>query len=138
MIRFALVKGGVYRARVVLGWAESFAGNELVASKFRAVGFSDVSVRGSGSQRIAEGTWLNDDVRGAMPSQVDEVMVVSEPDMKEKEKVVVPPLPRKKIENECTCIEGSSKPGPLHMDGCPLCTFEYKRTWVWYDPRTWF
>ncbi len=113
MIRFALVKGGVYRARVVLGWTESFAGNETVASKFRAVGFSDVSVRGSGLQRIVEGTWLNDDVKGAMPSQVDEVMVVSEPPVeKEKEKVVTPPLPRKKI--------------------------EMIKTWVWYDPRTWF
>jgi len=135
MIRFALVRGGVYRARVVLNWAESFAGNALVAAKFRTVGFSDITVKGSGSQRIIEGSWMHDDVEGDMPSQVDEVIEVSRPD------VVVPPLPRKKIENECTCIEGGSKPGPVHMDGCAWWREEYekvKQTWVWYDPRTWF
>ncbi len=109
MIRFALVKGGVYRARVVLGWAESFVGNEMVAARFRVVGFSDITVRGSGSQRIIQGSWWHDDVEGNMPPQIDEVIEVSRPP--EKDKVVIPPLPRKKIEI---------------------------KKWVWYDPRTWF
>ncbi len=132
MVSFTLLKGGRYRARVILNWVESFAGNDTVADKFRSIGFSDITVRGSGAQRIIEGDWMNDTVVGEMPSQIDAVIVVSEPPVVEKKEKIV-------VLDKCTCIEGSSKPGPIHMDGCPLCTFVwYKRTWVWYDPRTWF
>jgi len=117
MVSFALLKGGRYRARVILNWAESFAGNDMVASKFRSIGFSDVLVRGSGSQRIIEGDWMNDDVEGEMPSQIDEVMVVSEP----------PVVVEKKEDDENVVDRGGL-----------MQKIEVKKVWVWYDPRTWF
>ncbi len=78
MAKFKVKKGKKYRGRIVLGWMESFASNGMLADKLRFIGFVDVIVRGSGSQRIAEGRWMRDDAEADLPSQVNEVIEVTE------------------------------------------------------------
>jgi len=77
-MEYTVHKGNKYRARIRLGWIESFADNGTIADKLRFVGFTEVSVRGSGTQRIAEGRWILDDATADLPSQVDEIIVVDE------------------------------------------------------------
>lgn len=77
MSRITVRRGTKYKARVQLGFLESMASNDLIAGKFRAVGFTDVVVTGTGGTRWATGTWPNADASADMPSQVVAVEVVS-------------------------------------------------------------
>ncbi len=69
MASYTLKRGRRYAATISLGFVERLADNETIAEKFRAAGFSDVTVTGSGNIRHAEGVWSADDI---MPSSVPE------------------------------------------------------------------
>jgi hypothetical protein len=46
------------------------ADNEMIARKFRALGFSKVRVSGSGATRRVEGVWPGKDVSAPLPRQI--------------------------------------------------------------------
>jgi hypothetical protein len=76
MPAFTVQQGKRYRATITLGWLERWAGNDTIAEKLRAAGFSEVSVTGSGGTRMAEAVWAAPDVTGEMPPQVTEVIEI--------------------------------------------------------------
>lgn len=53
-----------------LGTFESFASNDMIAQKFKDVGFVDVSVSGSGKTRVAQGMWSKPSQEAEIPKQV--------------------------------------------------------------------
>jgi hypothetical protein len=53
------------------------ASNDMVADKFREVGFTDVVVTGSGGTRIAEGVWPHDDAAAEIPSEVSDISMIA-------------------------------------------------------------
>lgn len=73
MTTFTVRQGQRYRATISLGLLESFAGNDLIASRLEAVGFTDVTVEGAGSTRHAQALWPNADATAALPPQVSDV-----------------------------------------------------------------
>ena len=73
MGNFTVKRGRRYRATVSLGLLESLAGNDMIAGRLRAAGFSEISIKGSGSKRQAEALWPNDDATAEMPDQVSAV-----------------------------------------------------------------
>jgi hypothetical protein len=76
MATFTVQQGKRYRATIALGSLERWAGNDTIAERLRAAGFSEVSVSGSGGQRVAEAVWAGPDTTGEMPSQVTEVIEI--------------------------------------------------------------
>lgn len=74
MAVFTVRQGGRYRATVTLGWLERWATNDLIVEKLHAAGFSDISVTGSGWTRVAEASWPGPDTAAEMPSQITEVI----------------------------------------------------------------
>jgi hypothetical protein len=76
MATFTVQQGKRYRATITLGWLERWAGNETIAEKLRAAGFSEVSVSGSGGTRLAEASWPGPDADGEMPTQVTAVIQI--------------------------------------------------------------
>jgi hypothetical protein len=76
MATFTVEQGKRYRATLTLGFLERLAGNEVIADRMRAAGFSEVSVSGSGATRVAEATWAKPDTTGEMPAQVTEVIAI--------------------------------------------------------------
>ena len=76
MATFTVRQGKRYRAKIQLGWLETFASNELIAGKLRAAGFSEVGVFGSGETRQAEALWPNADSTGEMPPQIAEIVEI--------------------------------------------------------------
>jgi hypothetical protein len=76
MATFTVKQGKRYRATITLGWLERWAGNETIAERLRAAGFSEVSVSGSGGTRMAEAVWAGPDATGEMPAQVTEVIEI--------------------------------------------------------------
>ena len=59
---FTVEQGKRYRATLSLKSVERLADNELIARKFRALGFAKVRVSGSGATRKVEGVWPGKDV----------------------------------------------------------------------------
>lgn len=62
-----------YSATVTLDALESIASNDMVASKFKAVGFSQVQVTGTGKTRTAVGRWNGLSMEVDLPKQVSNV-----------------------------------------------------------------
>lgn len=77
MPRFTVQKGKRYQAKIRLGLLQSVASNDMVAEKFREVGFTDVIVTGSGGTRIAEGVWPHDDTSAEVPSEISGVTMIA-------------------------------------------------------------
>ena len=75
-MNFTVHKGKRYEAAIHLGLFESVASNDAVAEKFRAAGFTDVAVTGSGHSRTAVGTWPGEDATAPLPSEVTSVRVL--------------------------------------------------------------
>jgi len=73
MRRYTVEKGRRYRARITLGFVQRFATNDMVADKFRDVGFTDVAVTGSGGTRHAEGLWPHRDATAEIPDEVGHI-----------------------------------------------------------------
>ena len=67
---FTVEQGKHYRATLSLTSVERLVDNELIARKFRALGFSKVHVSGSGATRRVEGVWPRKDVSTPLPSQI--------------------------------------------------------------------
>lgn len=63
-------KGQAYSAQLSLGFFDGMASNERVADEFRKVGFSDVTVTGTGAMREAVGTWSGETREVELPTQV--------------------------------------------------------------------
>jgi len=72
-MKYTVETGKRYAARVSLSWIESVASNDMIAEKFEAAGFEQVNVTGSGSERIARGTWNKESASAELPSQITEV-----------------------------------------------------------------
>jgi hypothetical protein len=52
---------------------ERFASNDTIAGRLRTAGFTDVTVTGAGSTRIAEALWPAADAAAELPKQITEV-----------------------------------------------------------------
>jgi transketolase N-terminal domain/subunit len=70
MATFTVRQGKRYRANLSLGLLERLASNEMIADQVRSAGFADVTVSGTGAQRVAEALWPSADVTAEMPSQI--------------------------------------------------------------------
>jgi hypothetical protein len=73
MAAFTVRQGKRYRATISLGMLERFASNDSIAERLRAAGFSDISVTGSGSRRLAEALWPSADASAELPKQITQV-----------------------------------------------------------------
>ncbi len=78
MSTFTVKRGRRYQAKISLGLLESLAGNDVIAGRLQTAGFTDVSVKGSGSTRYAEGIWPREDASAEMPAQVSAVTEIEE------------------------------------------------------------
>jgi hypothetical protein len=67
---FTVHKGKRYRATLSLNSVERIADNALIASKFRALGFTKVRVSGAGAIRRVEGFWPRNDASTELPRQI--------------------------------------------------------------------
>ncbi len=67
---FTVHHGKRYRAVLALKSVEQLVNNAMIAQKFRAVGFAQVRVSGSGATRQVEGVWLGEDASASMPPQI--------------------------------------------------------------------
>src|SRR5262249_2341830 len=67
---FRVHQGERYRATLSLNSVERLADNALIASKFRALGFSRVRVSGAGAIRRVEGIWPRKDASAPLPPQI--------------------------------------------------------------------
>jgi hypothetical protein len=76
MAAFTVHHGKRYRATISLGVLERFASNDTIAERLRRAGFTDISVTGAGSTRIAEALWPASDATAELPKQVREVVEV--------------------------------------------------------------
>ncbi len=73
MPRFTVQQGKRYRARITLGFVQRFATNDMVADKFRDVGFTDVVVTGSGGTRHATGSWPHETASAEIPDEIGHI-----------------------------------------------------------------
>jgi hypothetical protein len=79
-LSFTVRQGKRYRADIRLSWWEqSLATNEYIAGQLASVGFTDVSVQGTGAQRTAEGLWPHPDQTAEMPPQIVAAAEIAEP-----------------------------------------------------------
>jgi hypothetical protein len=67
---FTVEQGKRYRATLSLTSVERLADNDLIARKFRALGFTRVRVSGSGATRKVEGVWPGKDASAPLPRQI--------------------------------------------------------------------
>ena len=67
---FTVHQGKRYRATLSLNSVERLADNALIARKFRALGFSNVRVSGTGTIRRVEGVWPRKDASAPLPPQI--------------------------------------------------------------------
>ena len=67
---FTVREGKRYRATLALNSVERLADNALIASKFRALGFTKVRVSGAGAIRRVEGFWSRKDASTELPRQI--------------------------------------------------------------------
>ena len=67
---FTVREGKRYRATLALNSVEQLADNALIASKFRALGFTKVHVSGTGAIRRVEGVWPRKDASALLPRQI--------------------------------------------------------------------
>jgi hypothetical protein len=76
MTAFTVHQGKRYRALISLGMLERFASDDIIAGRLRTAGFSDISVSGTGTTRIAEALWLGAGATAELPKQIKEVVEV--------------------------------------------------------------
>jgi hypothetical protein len=74
MAAFTVYQGKRYRATISLGMLERFASNDVIAERLRAAGFREVSVTGSGSERLAEALWPSADTSAELPKQISRIV----------------------------------------------------------------
>jgi hypothetical protein len=76
MATYTVQKGKRYQARIRLGLFQGVASNELVADKFREVGFTEVSMSGSGRDRFGAGLWPHPDATAEVPDEITSIEVM--------------------------------------------------------------
>lgn len=75
--RFMVRKGRRYSATVTLFGLEQLASNDMIAERFKTVGFADIDVSGSGRTRQALGTWTGEETAAELDSHVSDVREVA-------------------------------------------------------------
>lgn len=70
MAVFTVRQGKRYRAAIVLSWWEQVASNDMIARQLEEAGFTEVSVTGYGTERVAEALWPSQDSSADVPSQI--------------------------------------------------------------------
>jgi hypothetical protein len=70
---FTVHQGKRYRATITLNLVERLASNEIVAQKFRNLGFSDVQVLGRGGTRSVKALWPAQDASAEIPPQIKSI-----------------------------------------------------------------
>ena len=73
MATFTVRQNKRYRAQVRLSFVETVASNARVAEELHKHGFADVTVSGSGRDRIAEGTWPSADATAEVPDRITSI-----------------------------------------------------------------
>ena len=76
MAKYTVRKGKRYRATIRLGLFKSVASNEQVADQFREVGFTEVSVSGSGRERRGKGLWPHPDATAEVPDEITSIEMI--------------------------------------------------------------
>jgi hypothetical protein len=76
MKRHSVRQGRRYRAFISLGIIERIASNAMIAQRFADLGFTEISVMGSGSQRVVEALWPLPDAEGESPRQLTEIIEI--------------------------------------------------------------
>jgi hypothetical protein len=76
MAMYTVQKGKRYRAMIRLGLFQGVASNELVAHKFRELGFTEVSISGSGRDRFGTGLWPHPDATAEVPDEITSIEVM--------------------------------------------------------------
>ncbi|HZP10255.1 hypothetical protein [Methyloceanibacter sp.] len=76
MATFTVRKGKRYRADIRLGLFQSVASNQQVADQFSKVGFTEVSVTGSGRNRVGTGLWPHPDATAEVPDEITTIEVI--------------------------------------------------------------
>ncbi len=77
MTNFTVRQGKRYRASIKLGLLEQLADNRMIAARLEQAGFADVSVAGTGANRVAEALWTKDDSSAPLPVQVRSVTEIA-------------------------------------------------------------
>jgi hypothetical protein len=77
MTDMTIVHGARYSATITLPWPDSWASNETVASHLSDMGFSNVTVTGSGGTRQAEGMWNGATGVGAIDSRLSNIKTLA-------------------------------------------------------------
>jgi hypothetical protein len=67
---FTVREGKRYRVTLALNSVEQLADNALIASRFRALGFTKIRVSGAGAIRRVEGVWPRKDASALLPRQI--------------------------------------------------------------------
>ncbi len=70
MSTFTVRQGRRYRATISLSMLQSFASNETIGDKFRALGFTEVEVDGQGETRTDDGLWPLTDATAQLPPEI--------------------------------------------------------------------
>lgn len=68
-----LQQNATYQATVTLSGLDLIATNDMIAQKFKSVGFTDVKVEGKGSSRTAAGKWPGKTQEVEIPKQVSKI-----------------------------------------------------------------
>jgi hypothetical protein len=75
-----LRQGRRYRATVTLSFTEQvFATNDMIKEMLTGAGFKDVTVKGDGGKRVAEGVWAKPDMPGALEPHLSGVADITPP-----------------------------------------------------------
>ena len=73
MASFTVRPGRRYRAIIRLRVFEAVASNASVAEELGNIGFTNVTVTGSGRERVAEGTWPSADTSAEIPDRIKSI-----------------------------------------------------------------
>lgn len=71
---YTVHQGKWYRATLTLGLFEQIVDNDTIARRLEDVGFTQVSVTGSGRTRSAIGFWPHADATAEIPTQVSAIL----------------------------------------------------------------
>ena len=75
-MKITVTEGRWYSGTIKLNFVQKAASNNTIKGKLEALGFSRVSVYGSGSKRDAKGKWMRKTTTVDMPSQVSNVQEI--------------------------------------------------------------
>jgi hypothetical protein len=70
-MKYIVQNGRRYQAMVLLPFLKAWVPNDMVADRFREVGFTEVDVAGSGRRRLAKGLWPKPDATAELPDEID-------------------------------------------------------------------